>query len=77
DHTNSLYVTMLYYLILERAPNPSEFARWLSVANNGGPGIYFNQIPGSVGTNSTQLSILGDGQSTGLTGNTEFFARFK
>ena len=25
DHANALYVTMLYYLILERAPNPSEF----------------------------------------------------
>ena len=26
DQTNALYITMLYYLILERAPNPSELA---------------------------------------------------
>jgi ankyrin repeat protein len=34
DHTNSLYITMLYYLILERAPNPSELAQWLNAEHN-------------------------------------------
>jgi len=33
-HTNALYVTMLYYVILERAPNPSELALWLNAEHN-------------------------------------------
>jgi uncharacterized protein len=70
DHTNSLYVTMLFYLILERAPTPSELARWLNVANSGAPGIYFKP-------RSTQLPILGDGKSAGITGSAEFLSRFK
>jgi hypothetical protein len=44
DHTNSLYVTMLYYLLLQRAPNPAEFAQLLKTANAAGPGVYFNQV---------------------------------
>ena len=63
DHTNSLYVTMLYYVILERAPSPAELSRWLDAANSGGPGIYFNQAE--------------TGPSAGLTGSAEFLARFK
>ncbi len=66
DHTNSLYVTMLYYLILERTPGESELGSWLSVANSGGPGIYYNQIP-------TQLLILGNG----FTNSAEFLAGFQ
>jgi uncharacterized protein len=77
DHTNALYPRMLYYLILERAPSESELAHWLNVANSGGPGSYYNQIPSIVGPSSTQLSILGNGESTGLTGSPEFLARFQ
>ncbi|HEX4136034.1 MAG TPA: ankyrin repeat domain-containing protein [Bryobacteraceae bacterium] len=86
DHTNSLYITMLYYLILDHAPNPSDLARRLSMANSGGPGIYFNQIPGrapnSAEPSSTQLLIIGngeggDGPSAGLTSSAEFLSRFK
>ena len=44
DHTNSLYVTMLYHLLLQRAPNPAEFAQLLKTANAAGAGIYFNQM---------------------------------
>lgn len=33
--STGLYVTMLYYLILERAPNPSELALWLNTGGNG------------------------------------------
>jgi hypothetical protein len=72
DHTNSLYVTMLYYLILERAPDESELAHWLNIANSGGPGIYYNQRPGS-----TQLLIVGNGRTAGLTGTTEFLSKFQ
>jgi ankyrin repeat protein len=32
--SKELYVTMLYYLILERAPNPSELALWLNAGGN-------------------------------------------
>ena len=77
DHTNALFVSMLYYLILERAPAESELTRWLNVANSGGPASYYNQIPSVVGPSSTQLSILGNGESAGLTGSPEFLARFK
>jgi uncharacterized protein len=44
DHTNSLYVTMLCHLLLQRAPNPAEFAQLLQTANAVGPGVYFNQV---------------------------------
>jgi uncharacterized protein len=77
DHTNSLYVTMLYSLILERAPTESELGSGLIVANRGGPGIYYNQIPSLVGPGSTQLLILGNGQSAGFTGGVEFLAGFQ
>jgi ankyrin repeat protein len=77
DHTNSLYVTMLFYLILEREPKASELASWLSVANGGGPGIYYNQRPEILGPGSTQLQILGNGQSAGFTGSAEFLAGFR
>jgi hypothetical protein len=33
--SKGLYVTMLYYLILERAPNPSDLALWLNAGGNG------------------------------------------
>ncbi|MDR3702882.1 MAG: FG-GAP-like repeat-containing protein [Candidatus Sulfopaludibacter sp.] len=77
DHTNSLYVTMLYYLILERAPDQSGFAFWLNVANGGGPGIYYNQNPGIVGSSSTQLLILGNAPNEGFTGSSEFLGGFQ
>jgi uncharacterized protein len=44
DHTNSLYVTMLYHLLLQRAPTPEELARLLRVANAAGPGVFFNRV---------------------------------
>ena len=77
DHTNSLYVTMLYYLILERVPDQSGFAFWLNIANGGGPGIYYNQNPGIVGPGSTQLLILGLAPGEGFTGSPEFLGGFQ
>ncbi len=44
DHTNSLYVTMLHHLLLQRAPNPAELSQLLRTANAAGPGVYFNQV---------------------------------
>ena len=43
DHTNWLYIAMLYYVILGRNPDLSGFAFWLGVANTGGPGLL---VPG-------------------------------
>jgi ankyrin repeat protein len=77
DHTNTLYVTMLYYLLLERAPTESELAAWLKVANGGSPGIYYNQLPDAVGPDSAQLTILGNASGAGLMGGAEFLARFQ
>ncbi len=77
DHTNSLYVRMLYYLILEREPDQSGFAFWLNIANGGGPGIYYNQNPGIVGASSTQLLILGNAPNEGFTGSPEFQGGFR
>ncbi len=70
DHTNSLFATMLYYLILQRDPDPAGLAAAVTVANTGGAGIYSNHSP-------AQLLILGDGQNSGLTGSAEFLSRFQ
>jgi uncharacterized protein len=48
DHTNSLYVAMLYHLLLQRAPNAAELAQMVNTANAAGPGIYFNQAAAQV-----------------------------
>ena len=41
DHTNSLFVTMMYFAVLARDPDTAGFAFWMAVANSGGAGIYF------------------------------------
>jgi len=66
DHTNSLYVTMLYHLLLQRAPNPAELAQLLQTANAAGPGVYFNQV-------TTQARIL----AAGFVEDPGFLARFR
>ena len=69
DHTNVLYVTMLYYVILDRNPDAGGLQFWLGVANGGGPGILFQ---GSAGY-PTRIQILGPGtQGQGFIGSTEF-----
>ena len=40
DHTNELYVAMLYYLLLGRAPRQAELAAGLRAADGAGPGVY-------------------------------------
>jgi len=73
DHTNSLYLRMLYYMILSRDPDPSGFAFWLGIANTGGPGILFQ---GSAGY-ATRIQILGPGTpNQGFIGSPEFQGLF-
>lgn len=69
DHTNGLYVTMLYLVILGRDPDPGGLQYWLGVANTGGPGILFQGPSGY----RTRLQILGPGTpGQGFIGSPEF-----
>ena len=73
DHTNGLYVQMIYYVTLSRDPDPAGFAFWLGVANSGGPGVLFQ---GSAGY-GTRIQILGPGTPTqGFIGSPEFQGLF-
>jgi uncharacterized repeat protein (TIGR01451 family) len=73
DHTNALYMYMLYYTILSRDPDPAGFNFWLGVANTGGPGILFQ---GNAGY-PTRLQIQGPGTpNQGFIGSTEFQSLF-
>ncbi|HTX36333.1 MAG TPA: DUF4214 domain-containing protein [Bryobacteraceae bacterium] len=73
DHSNALYVQMLYYVILSRNPDLSGLAFWEGVANSGGPGILFQ---GNAGL-STRIQILGPGTpNQGFIGSTEFQGLF-
>ena len=73
DHTNALYVQMVYYVTLNRDPDPDGFAFWLSVANNGGPGILFQGAAGF----PTRTQILGPGTpNQGFIGSPEFQGLF-
>ncbi len=73
DHTNALYIQMLYYVILGRGTDPAGAAFWVGVANNGGPGILFQ---GSAGF-GTRTQILGPGTpGQGFIGSPEFQGLF-
>jgi hypothetical protein len=73
DHTNALYVQMIYYVTLSRDPDPAGFAFWLGIANGGGPGLLFQ---GSAGY-STRIQILGPGTpNQGFIGSPEFQSLF-
>jgi hypothetical protein len=67
DHTNGLYITMLYYTILNRAPDSGGFTYWVGVANSiGGPGIYYNSP-------AAQDQIVGNGTAnSGFVYSAEF-----
>ena len=74
DHSNALYVRMLYFLVLQRDPDPGGLAFWLGIANGGGSGIYFN---GS-STTATRVLMLGPGDpGVGFIGSPEFQGRFQ
>ncbi len=73
DHTNALYVQMIYYVTVGRDPDPSGFTFWLGVANQGGPGLLFE---GNAGY-GTRIQILGPGTpNQGFIGSPEFQSLF-
>jgi hypothetical protein len=73
DHTNALYVQMVYYVTLSRDPDPGGFTFWLGIANSGGPGLLFQ---GSAGY-PTRIQILGPGTpNQGFIGSPEFQGLF-
>ena len=73
DHSNALYVRMVYYVTLSRDPDAQGLAFWTGVANNGGAGILFQ---GSAGY-GTRIQILGPGTpNQGFIGSPEFQGLF-
>jgi hypothetical protein len=73
DHTNGLYVQMIYYVTLSRDPDAAGLAFWTGIANGGGPGVLFR---GSAGYN-TRIQILGPGTpNQGFIGSPEFQGLF-
>jgi hypothetical protein len=73
DHSNALYVTMIYFVTLSRDPDPAGLAFWIGIANSGGPGLLF-QGNGGFGT---RIQILGPGTpNQGFIGSPEFQGLF-
>ena len=73
DHTNGLYVQMVYYVTLSRDPDPAGLAFWTGIANGGGPGLLFQGNAGFV----TRIQILGPGTpNQGFIGSPEFQGLF-
>ena len=69
DHSNGLYIAMLYYVILGRDLDQSGYSFWVGVANSGGPGILFQGAAGY----PTRIQILGPGTAgQGFAGSPEF-----
>jgi hypothetical protein len=73
DHTNILYVTMLYYLTFLRNPDQAGFQFWMGVANGGGPGLLFQGAAGF----ATRIRMMGPGTpNQGFIGSPEFQGLF-
>ena len=73
DHSNALYMQMVYYVTLSRDPDPSGLAFWVGIANTGGPGLLFQGAAGY----STRIQILGPGTpNQGFIGSPEFQGLF-
>ena len=69
DHTNSLYIRMLYYTILGRDADQSGLTFWLGIANSGGAGLLFQGATGY----ATRIQIVGTGVAgQGFAGSAEF-----
>ncbi len=69
DHTNGLYIVMLYFVILSRDYDIGGYNFWLGIANSGGPGILF-QGPSAY---PTRIQIIGTGVPLeGFIGSAEF-----
>ena len=73
DHTNGLYMNLLYYTILSRDPDPAGLTFWTGIANGGGAGLLFQ---GNAGF-GTRIQILGPGTpNQGFIGSPEFQGLF-
>ena len=73
DHSNALYVRMVYYVTVSRDPDPAGFAFWVGVANQGGAGLLFEGPAGY----ATRIQILGPGTpNQGFIGSPEFQGLF-
>lgn len=69
DHTNRLYIALLYYVILGRDYDAGGYNFWLGIANSGGPGLLFQGLAGY----PTRIQILGPGTpNQGFAGSPEF-----
>jgi hypothetical protein len=69
DHTNGLYIAMLYYTVLGRDYDGPGYNFWLGIANAGGPGILFQGAAGY----AARIQIVGPGTpNQGFIGSTEF-----
>ncbi len=73
DHTNALYITMLYFVILDRDPDPGGLAFWVNAANSGGAGLLFQGPAGY----AIRLQILGPAPGQGFAGSPEFQGLFQ
>ncbi len=73
DHSNKMFVTMLYFAVLARDPDASGYNFWLGIANtpSNGPGIYFQS------NSAARVLIEGPGTpNVGLVGSPEFQTLF-
>jgi hypothetical protein len=75
DHSNGMFVTMIYFAVLARDPDILGYSFWLGVANSGGSGIYFQ--PMGTGGANTRYQVEGPGTpGQGLVGSIEFQSQF-
>ena len=73
NHSNALYVRMVYYVTVSRDPDADGFAFWLGVANNGAAGLLFQGQTGY----PARIQILGPGTpNQGFIGSPEFQGLF-
>jgi hypothetical protein len=73
DHTNGLYVQMIYYVTVSRDPDAAGLSFWTGIANSGGPGVLFQGAAGY----GTRIQILGPGTpNQGFIGSPEFQGLF-
>ena len=69
DHTNALYIDLLYFTILGRDPDPAGFSFWTGIANAAAPGLLFQGASGF----AARLQIVGPGTAgQGFIGSPEF-----
>ena len=73
DHTNALYIRLLYFLTLGRDPDPTGLTFWTTVADSGGGGILFQ----GGATMILRVQIEGPAPGQGFTGGTEFQALYQ